>query len=51
MPHMHDIIKVQQEITRFVVAIILASYSPFEVTKIYVESGRMNMCFQTALFT
>lgn len=37
MPHTHDIIKVQQEIALFVVAIILASYSPFEVTKIYVE--------------
>lgn len=37
MPHTHDIIKVQQEIDLFVVAIILASYSLFEVTKIYVE--------------
>lgn len=37
MPHTHGIIKVQQEIALFVVAIILASYSPFEVTKIYVE--------------
>lgn len=48
---MHDIIKVQQEIALFVVAIILASYRPFEVTKIYVESWRLNMHFLTALFT